>query len=489
VELRGVASRERGAVLSKAGAPRESADGRGAVCYVRRSMARALVGGLLGLAALAYAGAALAQSPPRVTTGPFTGARAGAVRSAIDEAVRGHAGAVDAVPAAGYSAEAQRLGLDGLAGDQDVAQVGRALRADCVIVGELSRQGRGYLLRLRVLNGQDGTTLGTASWEVRNAEEVASLGDEIWTQLSAYVHRVSPAQAPASPTTGAPNAARAAEPDPVARRVPELAPGLGWLYLNLSGGVSMRFWQVTVLSEPTPRGYDNGGYGELRGSVAAFYRFARDRAGVGLSAGGGLPVAIQSHGYAADGTPVDVPTHAYDVWGGIAGALRPATGGAFGMAVGIAAQSFTLDTRALPPAQQQVPMNYLGLRTAIDGALPLYADPTWEFDVLFGAELRVTNVGNEARDAFGGQPGTTFGLGGTAGLGVELHRYAPGLSFRLTGELLRYRTIFSGVAHLGPASDSIDDFVRIQLGVGYAFGVAPLPARPSAAASTAAAPR
>ncbi|MEI8259762.1 MAG: hypothetical protein WCJ30_29200, partial [Deltaproteobacteria bacterium] len=61
----------------------------------------------------------------------------------------------------------------------------------------------------------------------------------------------------------------------------------------------------------------------------------------------------------------------------------------------------------------------------------------------------------------------TLGIAGTAGLQIRLDGLTPGLAIRIGAEFLRYRTAFAGRADVGTGSDSVDDYVRIHLGVSY----------------------
>ena len=90
--------------------------------------------------------------------------------------------------------------------------------------------------------------------------------------------------------------------------------------------------------------------------------------------------------------------------------------------------------------------------------------------MLFGGELRWVGVGADLKEAFGDNPGTTFGLGAWFGLATRLDRFAPGLGLRATAEFVRYRTSYAGPAAIGTASDVVDDYTRFVLGVTYDFG-------------------
>lgn len=138
--------------------------------------------------------------------------------------------------------------------------------------------------------------------------------------------------------------------------------------------------------------------------------------------------------------------------------------------VGMVAHSFFVDTNVLPREQRLAPVSYTGLRLALDGMMPLLVSAGYELGVLFGTELRVTAVGSEVRRAFGENPSATLGLGGMAGLFMQMDGLLPGLAVRLWGEMLRYRTSFAGRSDIGPGSDSVDDYFRFHLGVVYAIG-------------------
>src|SRR5687768_12746229 len=117
-------------------------------------MARAFAGVFLSLALVLFARVSAAQDPPRVTLGPFTGSRVQSVREIVRAALEAHSSEIELLPEPDYTAVARRLGLEGMAGDEDIARIGRELRLDAIILGDLSRRSaRNFLLRIRVVRG------------------------------------------------------------------------------------------------------------------------------------------------------------------------------------------------------------------------------------------------------------------------------------------------------------------------------------------------
>jgi hypothetical protein len=448
-------------------------------------MARALLAVVVAAAVTAAAGRSSAQQLPRVAVGPFTGARASVARDAVAAVLGEHAGEVELVPEFDYAAVARRLGVEGLAGDEDVARVARELRLDEVIVGEVASRGRTNVLRLRVVRGRDGVTLGTASWEFERPSDLDVIRGEIWDQLRGYL------RPDASATTAARGAGQGRGPSPggegggAPAAVGPSTPGLGFLDTTLGLAAAMRYWRIPVLGELSPRGYENSGYPELRVEAAGLYRWAHERAGVGAAASLAVPLALASRATDGMGNPVDLRSSALEVTGSVVAAYRAVAGGGARVQLGAFYHSFSVDTAMLPREQRLAPASYLGLRAAVEGVLPLAAGPSYEIGLLFGTELRVAAVGTELREAFGENPSTTFGLGGTAGAQVRVDGLLPGLAFRLAGEMLRYRTSFAGRADVGPGSDSVDDYVRVLFGASYALGSS-LPSRARASDEAAA---
>ncbi len=405
----------------------------------------------------------VASAQPRVSVGPFTGTRADDAQRVVAGAVARHAGGdLDWVSDAAFNASAARLGVMGLSGDEDIARVGRDLHLDVVVVGELQRRSRrDWLLRVRVLRGRDGSTLGTGSWEMHSLDEMSLLQAEIWEQLHNYI-TVDPAPAavetPAGPT---PSVAPAAA-EPVGS-----TPGLALATIGVGGGLGSRSWRMPVLGDISPRGYENGGFAEGAAEAQVLYRWAHDRAGIGVSGGAVFPISLASRGIDSMGATVSLPTSMIEGWGGLSMAYRPPAGGLFRLDAGMVLHSFAIDTSALALEQRLAPVSYTGLRLAAEGIVPLYATASWEVGAFFATQLRIVAIGSEVRTAFGENPGTTIGIAGSAGLQVRLDGVTPGLAIRLGAEFLRYRTAFAGRADVGTGSDSVDDYVRIHLGVSY----------------------
>lgn len=438
---------------------RRSAVTRAVPLWYRVIRMNARVCGLI-LGAVVAILASVASAQARVSVGPFTGSHAEDAERVVAGAIARHAGELSWVSDAAFAASAARIGVAGLAGDEDIARVGRDLQLDVVVVGELQRRGRrDWVLRVRVLRGRDGSTLGTGSWEMHSIGEMALLQAEIWEQLHGYIS-VDPAPVEiASPPP-------VSVPPPVAGSSAS-TPGLAPATLAVSAGLAARSWRIPVLGDLSPRGYENSGFAEGAAEVQLLYRWAQDRAGVGISGGVVFPISLASRGMDTLGNTVSLSTSMIEGWGGLAMAYRPPSGGLFRFDAGMVFHSFTIDTAALPLEQQLAPVSYTGLRLTSEGIVPLYATENWEFGALFAAQLRVVSIGSDVRAAFGEHPGTTLGIAGTAGLQIRLDGLTPGLALRLAAEFLRYRTAFAGPADVGTGSDSVDDYVRVHLGLSY----------------------
>ena len=423
-------------------------------------------GYIAGAAVLVASNVAAAQA--RVSIAPFTGQHVDEASQIVASALTEHAGEIEYVNDAAFGAAATRLGVQGSTNESDIARVARELRLDVTVVGDLSRRGRReWLLRVRVLRGRDGSTLGTTSWELRSLEELSTVQPEIWPQIRNWI-RVDVDRGTA-PVTNAPSPApTTTEPPPPANTAPVArTPGLALAYVTAGGGMGTRAWRMPVLGDLSPRGYENNGFIEGTAEAALYYRFGHNRVGIGASGGVVFPISLASRGIDASGNVVSLATTMIEAWGGISTAYRPPAGGLFRMDVGIVAHSFGINTMALPIEQQLAPVTYTGVRASAEGIAPLYASSGFEFGAVFGTELRVVAIGSEVRAAFGESPGTTVGLGGLAGLQFRLDGLLSGLAVRLTGSFLRYRTAFSGRSDIGTGSDSVDDFARIHLSIVY----------------------
>lgn len=455
---------------------------------------RALSGGLGLVAALAAPTELRAQQvrAPRVAVGAFTGERSAITRGMVASVFSDHVGEIELCALSDYNNTAERLGVAGQADEAAVVSVARELRLEAVVTGFLERRpNRGYRLQLKVMRGADGTTAVTQSWEFDRIEEITALGTEIWDRLSPSLRQAPPRAASTSPVRTPPTGGR--EPDASAGRRPPVGaeppssdvPGLGFLQLRLGGGVAGRSWRIPVLGERTTRGYENNMFGELQAAVALLYRFNQQRMGFGGEASVGVPVGLASQGRDASGQPVPLASSGLEVILGLTLAARPAGGGMMRISAGMVLQTFTIDTARLPREMQLAPTSYIGLRVAGEGMVPFYARRDVDFGLLFGGELRWVGVGADLKEAFGDNPGTTFGLGAWFGLATRLDRFAPGLGLRLTAEFVRYRTSYAGPAALGTASDVVDDYTRFVLGVTYDFGADhPRPQGPASGGSS-----
>ncbi len=414
--------------------------------------------------------------------GPFTGERAAVMRSLVASVLANHVGEIELRSPTEYTAAAARLNAGDRVDESTVSGVARAIGVDEVIIGNLERNGGGYRLRLRVLRGGDGRSAASASWEFDRIEEVNAFSNEIWEQLrGAFRVDVTVSSQPAQTSRvdhetprdrGAPTPP--AEPpaeQPATATVAEAAtPGLGWLWINVAGGLSGRRWRIPVLGETTPRGYENGAFGELRATLGAYYRLSHNRLGIGVESTVGFPLGLSSQGRGPDGRVVPIATSAVEFNFGFALAMRPTSGGLFRFFAGMLYHQFSLDTSALSAEMRLAPVAYVGLRVAGEGILPLYASPNWEFGFLFGGELRLAATGSEVKEAFGTNPDTTLGFGSWFGLNLRLDGAAPGLALRATAEFTRYATDFAGPARIGTPGESVDDYTRFLFGVVYNLG-------------------
>jgi hypothetical protein len=418
---------------------------------------------------------------PRVAMGPFVGPRASDAQQTVESVIQDHSSDVDFIPAGDYERQADQMGLGDSSNESDISRVAQRIHADNVIIGEIQRRDRRvWVVRLRVVNGRDGSVLGTASWELRSMDEMSSISSEIWDQLSPRFQRVGLSESNHSMNSGnsgtgvlgegehTGSSSRTSEGSaaPPAGSVAQ-TPGLALATLGAYIGLGTRSWRLPVLGERSPRGYQNDGYAAATISGSLIYRWAHDRAGIGVAASAFLPISVRSRGLDDSGNPVALPTSTLEAAGGAYFAYRPPGGGMISSTLGFAYHSFSVDTSMLSVDQQLAPITYLGLLVAAEAIAPVYASQNFEFGFLFGSQLRIATVGAEVRAAFGENPSTTFGLGGTAGIQLRLDGLARGLAVRATGEFLRYRTSFAGRADIGTASDSVDDFVRVMIGLSY----------------------
>ncbi len=422
---------------------------------------------------------------PRITVGPFTGERVAITRSIVAAVLANHVGEIELRPQSEYAATAARLGAGDRVDETSVSSVARALGVDEVVVGSLERSGSGFRLRLRVLRGGDGRSAASASWEFERIEEINAFSNEIWEQLrGAFRVDVTVSSAPSETPRETPRETPAervpppsgegpvdhAEPTAPAGAPEATTPGLGWLWIQAGGGLSGRRWRVPVLGETTPRGYENDAFGELRATLAAYYRLRHNRLGVGVESTIGFPLGLSSQGRGPDGRVVPIATSAVEFQFGAALAMRPSNGGLFRLFVGMIYHDFSLDTSRLSPEMRLAPVTYIGLRVAGEGTLPIFASPSWEVGAIFGGELRITTTGSEVNAAFGTNPDPTRGLGAWFGLGLRLDGAAPGLALRATAEFTRYATNFVGPARIATPVESVDDYTRYIVSVVYALG-------------------
>lgn len=129
------------------------------------------------------------QQQVRVILDEFEGPQSARARSLLSESLR-HAGYI---PISDYDAEEARrnLGLSGSLSDADAVRLAGALRAHAIITGRVSSGRRQFTLTIRVRNGATGESLGTASWNGRNAgviEGVGRTGAERLTRFLAQAH-------------------------------------------------------------------------------------------------------------------------------------------------------------------------------------------------------------------------------------------------------------------------------------------------------------
>lgn len=427
---------------------------------------------------------------PRISVGTFSGQRVEFARSVVASALSEHAGEVEFVAASEYASAAARAGMTGSSSDEAVTRVSQSLRLDEVIVGNLDRRGDSWRLQLRVLRGRDAHVEGTVTWEMNRVDELTALRGDVWEQLVPYLH-LDPQRAGGStprPDNGQPVGVITAPEEntnhPVGTEIAR-TPGLGWLSLSAGGGLAGRSWRVPVLGEATPRGYENGAYGEMALGLSLLYRFNQQRFGLGGEGRIAFPIGLSSQGRDAAGRLVPLATSAFELLLGAVLVRRPSFGGMFRLHAGVVVHAFTLDTERLAPEMRLARMSYVGFRVAGEGQLPFVANQGWEFGALFGGELRAVGVGAEARQAFGLQPGSTLGLGSWFGLYGRLDQAAPGLGVRLLAEFVRYRTAFAGSASIGTVSDSVDDYTRFTLALTYTLGTSRSTAPSSASTTTA----
>ncbi len=445
----------------------------------------------LGVVLAAPCVGAQVRHPLRVAVGPFVGVHTGPVRSMVMSVLAAHPGEIELVSPSDTDAAIDRLGIRPGA-DDGPAVLGRDLLLDDVVLGSIEQRGRSWHLLLRVVRGSDGHSEGTASWDADRVDDLPDLHGEVWDEIHGYFHPDSNRTAghagravPGAGSTGTDTPV--GTPDRLSEDAQtDTAPGVGWGYFALGGGVAGRSWRLPVLGEPTPRGYDNAAFGDVQLTLAGYYPFAHARMGLGVEASGALPVGLGSHGQGPDGTPVSLPTHALDLYAGASFVVRPVSGGSFKLGAGIVSQSFSVDTSQLPPVQQLAATSYLGLRVSGEAVMPLWSVPRWEFGLMFGGELRMVQVGQAMRDAYGAYPSVTYAYGAEFGVAVRLDGLFPGLGVRAWAEFLRYRTSFAGTALVGTVSDSVDDYTQYVLALTYTFGASVRDATGASSASTSA---
>jgi hypothetical protein len=447
-----------------------------------------LLSSSLACAALVAPMVARAQSrSPRIVVAAFNGERAAVTRSLVARVLANHVGEIELVSQGEYAAAAGRVGAGDRLDEATAMALARELRVDAMVVGTMERQNNLWHLRLRVLRARDGRSAASATWEFERPEELNALGNEMWEQLhGAFQVDPTVSQTPAAPRGGdgevpVERTPREEVAAPAAGAPPEApTPGLGWLWMQLGGGLAGRVWRIPLLGETTPRGYENTAFGEIRAAAAAYYRLNNNRLGVGVEAALGIPLGLSSQGRSATGRTVAISTSAVELHFGASLAVRPTNGGMMRAFVGMVYHQFSVDTASLSPEMRLAPVTYVGLRVAGEGTLPVVARRDFEFGVIFGGELRFVALGSEVKEAFGVNPGATLGFGSWFGLSFRADRAAPGLGFRLTAEFMRYATDFAGPARVGPAAESVDDYTRFLLSVVYALGTDRAP-RPSPA--------
>jgi hypothetical protein len=447
-------------------------------------LASLLLSSSCACAVLAAPFVAQAQSrAPRIVVAAFNGERAAVTRSLVASMLANHVGEIELVSQGEYAAAAGRVGAGDRLDEATAMSLARDLRVDAMVVGTMERQGTTWRLRLRVLRARDGRSAASASWEFERPEELNALGNEMWEQLhGAFQVDPSISQSAAPTRSGGDTPVERTPPEESVTPAPSATaeaptPGLGWLWMQVGGGLAGRVWRIPLLGETTPRGYENTAFGEIRAVLAAYYRLNNNRLGVGVEAALGIPLGLSSQGRSTTGRTVAIPTSALELHFGASLAMRPTNGGMMRAFVGMIYHQFSIDTGPLSPEMRLAPVTYVGLRIAGEGTLPVVARRDFEFGVIFGGELRFVALGSEVKEAFGVNPGATLGFGTWFGLGFRADRAAPGLGFRLTAEFMRYATDFAGPARVGPAAESVDDYTRFLLSVVYALGTDRAPRR------------
>jgi hypothetical protein len=445
---------------------------------------------------------------PRVVIGPFSGYDGDQVAEKLGGFLELHNGEIEAIPGSTYFGVASRLGLDGRLGEEDIARVSREIRADAVIVGDLTRNGRRHVLRLRIARGRDGVMVGTINLEFARVNDLDSLEGDLWTELAQHIGQIRPLGSNSfnnnqnssnqsnnfnqnnssnnNHTSSNSNSGDQSTSDasPSGDESASHLPGLGVAQLSVGAGSGSRFWRLAIVGDATAREHYVPAYFESRLEGRTYIRLQNDRVGLGLFAMGFLPIALSSYAYNM-GVMVQLPTSAFEVDAGLCLAYLPPSGGAFRADAGFVLHTIDVKTDVLPVTQQLVRMSYPGARLRSEAAVPLFANGLYEFALLFAGELRLASVGAEARAALGMTAALTSAFGGGGGFELRLDGVAPGLSARVAADWLRYRTSFSGASNLGNARDSVDDFIRVEGIVSYAFGVRTGLAATAAASTTA----
>lgn len=129
-------------------------------------------------------------SSTRIVVAPFRGARAASARRLLISNLAESGYTV--VPDSEVASTARRLGISSRPSRGDYLSIAAELHASVVIEGRVSRARRSWNLRVEVLNGADGASLGSASWGGRAARAVDGVGRNGAERLGAFIGRGQP---------------------------------------------------------------------------------------------------------------------------------------------------------------------------------------------------------------------------------------------------------------------------------------------------------
>jgi hypothetical protein len=465
---------------------------------------------LLGMlaAAMVMEARPAAAKKKRVVVLPFSGPRG---RTAWKGVMQGMRRRVVAIPARKYSAAANRLGVNGRSPEGMVATCSK-VKCDAVVTGKVSKRRRRFNVVVTVYNGGTGAALGRRAAGVRGARKVGRAGAAIGRRCLRLVAKgrfkrggAPPPPAP-EPPPPEPAPAPAPAPAPVAKAdtsdIPVFKPSKParqedeeeeeegrvskrathrskWdsiFELSFSIGLAFRRYELEG-TDPNiqPNKYEGGMYPEftLHADIYPLTPFVKNALnGLGVGVGYTRHISISTKPKDTPETEVDTTSQELLLdlkwrWTILSRVTSPQATifAGFGMRDFNLAENPTLTS-----------FNYRFIRFGLDGAVPL---GTPLVALTTGFDVRVLmQVGQEAVDAFGSKTGG-LGYAIRAGAAGKYHLSTGAIAYFVNFEYLRFTTDFAGlepgtVIRAGlpdrtDASSGVDRFIRLWLGLGYAY--------------------